>query len=351
MTKKSDQTTKLLAKVDLPWRIPTPVEGANLLAQGMLAILLRHVDEKKGRAALANLLANYEDWNELRVAQVQEIAGSLKFGAKGSAAAGDVKTFLQEIFQESHGLDLEFLGGDSQTAYRFVSQLSFMGLGVGHYLLQLAHDGALPTTSGLVRVLDRVGLITRTTSIKKAREAIAPLIGPGKDAQLEFAVRVGEIASRWCESRKPLCHDCVLVDDCTFGKKAFKDWAIQQERLAQQRAREEARLKIQRKKDEERLAREEARAQKKAEAETKRRQRAAEKKARILEKKREQEATKKKLAAKKKTDEIKKKLAAKKKAGDVRKKVAAKKKADAAKKKATQRGGAKKPTRTPARKA
>lgn len=345
MTKKSDQATKLLAKIDLPWRIPTPVEGVNLLAQGMLAILLRHVDEKKGRSALTALLASYEDWNELRVAQVQEISKHLKCGAKGRLAATDVKTYLQEVFQESHGLDLEFLGGDSQTAYRFVSQLPFMGLGTGHYLLWLAHDQALPVTSGLVRVLDRVGLISRTTSIKKAREAIAPLIPPGASAQVEFVVRVGEVASRWCESRKPLCHECVLVDDCTFGKKAFKDWEVQQERLSAQRAREEARQEVQRKKDEERLAREEARAQKKADADGKRRQRAAEKKARILERKRAAELAKKKAAAKKKADEIKKKASAKKKIIDAKKKVQDKKKSDAAKKKAAQRKTTKKPAR------
>ena len=363
MTKKSDQATKLLAKVDLPWRIPKPVDGVNLLAQGMLAVLLRHVDEKKGRSGLSNLLSSYEDWNELRVAQVQEIAQCMKIGAKGQRAAVDVKTYLQEIFQQSHGLDLEFLGGDSQAAYRFVTQLPFLGLGTAHYLLWLAHDRALPVTSGLIRVLDRVGLISRTTSIKKAREAITPLIPAGDDAQVDFVVRVGEVASRWCEARKPLCHLCVLVDDCTFGKKAFKDWKVQQERLAVQRARETARLEAQRKKEEERAAREEARARKKAEAAEAKRQREIERKERVIEKKRAAEAAKKAAAAKKKEAEAKKKAAAKKKLEDARKlaakqkaAAAAKKKAELARKKAAKKKTAKKKTkkkttRKPSRKA
>ena len=230
MAAKNEHVAQLLAKVDLGWAIPAPLEQASLLEQGMYAVLQRHFDAKRAAAAIKSLKAYYPDWNELRVAQSQEVVEAGKLGARGVAAARDVREYLQEVFQLSHGLNLEFLRDDPQATARFASSVSFIGLGRVHYLMWLAQNGELPVSGGLVRVLDRLGLVARTASLKKAREALKPVIpatlegteNPG----LEFAVRLGEVASRWCDARKPLCHLCVLVEDCRHGKKVFRDWKV-----------------------------------------------------------------------------------------------------------------------------
>jgi septum formation protein len=120
-----------------------------------------------------------------------------------------------------------------------LQQLPKLGLAAGSQLLFIANGGQLPVHGGLVRVLDRLGLVSRTGSVKKSGEAIAPLVPDGK--ALEFAVRFSEVADRWCDARKPLCQECVLVEECPFGKKVAHDWKVQQTRLAATRVREEAR--------------------------------------------------------------------------------------------------------------
>ena len=77
-----------------------------------------------------------------------------------------------------------------------------------------------------------------------------------------FVERFSEVADRWCDARKPLCHVCVLVSECTYGKKAFQDWKTQQVRLEAQRVKDEARQALLMKKEEARRAREDARAAK-----------------------------------------------------------------------------------------
>ena len=68
-----------------------------------------------------------------RLATNFEVAG----GSNGAGvdSARDVRVFLQEIFQRSHGLDLEFLRDDATTSARFVTQLPFMGMAVANYLV------------------------------------------------------------------------------------------------------------------------------------------------------------------------------------------------------------------------
>ncbi|NUP96895.1 MAG: hypothetical protein HUU28_12115 [Planctomycetaceae bacterium] len=290
MSKKTDITAKLLAKIQPQHPLPQPLPEANLLEQGLYAILLRRLRPEQALDTIQRLRAAYKDWNELRISQSQEIGQFLDLGDQTRVVALDIREYLQEVFQRSHGMELEFLRDDSQGAQRFVSILPFIGMGTAHYLLWLASNHELPVTPALMRVLDRLGLASRTASPKKARAAIEPIVPKGQE--LDFAVRFGEVASRWCDARKPICHECVLVDDCKFGKKAYKDWKVQQERQEQMRVREEARLAVIQKKEDEKRRKEDEKRKKKDALEAEKRAKEAARLGKIAEKKRAVEAEK-----------------------------------------------------------
>lgn len=280
MSKKSEVVQKLLKKIASRQALPKPVKDANLLEHGMICVLMRHLPQERAEAVLETLKKVYPDWNELRVAQAQEIAAEML--AKGRKAsretiqgalpqARDVREYLQEVFQKTHSLDLEFLREDLAGAGKLVTQMPFLGLPAASYLLWLAGDRELPVHGALVRVLDRLGLIARTASMKKARDVIDPLVPEG-DA-LAFVAAFGEIADHWCDARKPACHECVLVDDCAYGKKAFQEWKALQVRLEAQRVKDDARRAVLQKKEEARRAREAARDAKRLAAETAKKER------------------------------------------------------------------------------
>lgn len=334
MSKKSDQSLKLLEKVSTGWPTPEKLDDANLLEQGLYAILRRSLEPAHAKAVVTGLRAAYSDWNELRVAQAQEICTHYDIPARLKlVAARATKEYLQEVFQRSHGLELEFLRDDAQSAARFVSILPYIGLGTAHWLMWLASgEKEVPVTQGLVRVLDRLGLIARNSSSKKMRAAIDPLVPEGRE--VDFVIRFGEVGSRWCDARKPACYACPLVDDCRYGKKAFREWQVQQKRLEQQRVRDEARRAVlakkeeeKRRKDEEKRRREEERLAKKREAEEAKKRREAERVARAQAKQREAEA---KAKAKVEAARKKAELETKRKAEAEAKRLAAQKAAEKA---------------------
>ena len=343
MTKKSETATRLLQKIHPRWSLPKPLKEGTLLEQGMLAVLVRHFPQEKAEAVIPALQEAYPDWNEMRVAQAQEIAGRmLKKGRtprrdavkSALAAAVDVREYLQEVYQRVHGLDLEILREDPAAGGKLLQQLPKLGLAAGSQLLWIANGGQLPVHGALVRVLDRLGLVSRSGSVKKAGEAIAPLVEPGKD--LMFVERFSEVADRWCDARRPICQDCVLVEDCPHGKRVAHDWKAQQARLAAARSREEARRALVEKKDAARRARDDARAAKKAEAEARKHEREQKRRERAdALKKSEAERLKKKVLAEKKREADAKAQAVK----------IAKAKAAAAKKKAKPARKAPKPRR------
>lgn len=300
MTKKSELVQKLLKKVSPRAPLPKPLKDGPLLDQGMLCILVRHMSQEKAEGVLEKLRKAFPDWNEMRVAQTQEIAAQIVLGDRRGlreevapmlSAARDAREYLQEVYQKTHGFDLEFLKDDPAVASKLVTQMPFLGLSGGSFLLWLATGKQLPVHGALVRVLDRLGLISRTASIKKARDIIEPLVPEGED--LLFVSAFGEVADRWCLPTKPICHQCPLVEDCPYGRKAFQDWKHAQVKLEAQRAKDEARRLLVEKKEAEKRNREAARLAKKREIEDKRLARERERQQRIEAKRRAVEAREK----------------------------------------------------------
>ena len=119
MSKKSDLVAALIKEVKLRHPMPSgPTEGLNLLEQGAVIVLLRHMTQKQAEQSVKALKGAYEDWNEVRVCQAQEISEFLRHGGrkKGVAllhdrreAAMALKEYLQDVFQETDALDLEEL--------------------------------------------------------------------------------------------------------------------------------------------------------------------------------------------------------------------------------------------------
>ncbi|TAJ04413.1 MAG: hypothetical protein EPO68_16910 [Planctomycetota bacterium] len=261
MSAKSEALAKILAKIQPTWQPPTPIEGAPLVENALLCVLVRTLSQAQAEQSIKALKQAANDWNELRVCQPQELQPLIatKDAARSLRAARDVRDCLQEIFQWSHGYELESLREDPVAAGKFVAYLQFHGHRISHYLMWLGSDKkTLPISVALVRMIDRLALVERIGALKKARPAVESLAGLSKDAkeigakELDFELRMSEVIDRWCHAQKPLCHQCPLVDDCVFGRKAFKEWKVQQVRMEQHRKKEEQRREILRKKDEER---------------------------------------------------------------------------------------------------
>jgi endonuclease III len=343
VSKKSETVARLQKKIKPRWNLPKIREGRGLLESGAVALLMRHMNEAKAESSLKALLSAYEDWNEARVSQVQEISSHLRHGTgrgisllkNRELAARDLKRWLQEVFQQTHGLTLNELSEDHQTAARLMGNLSFTSLATSSWLLGIAHPDEMPVHSGLVRVFDRLGLMTRTSSPGKARDALLPLVPSGRVTP--FVQAFSEIADLYCESRRPLCQDCPLVGDCRFGKNVYKDWKVQQARLTVRRKKEQVRVAMQAQTDERKRLREVERARKRAEIEERKRQRVKEQ----MRSQARAKAMKKAAQKKKATQAASKTKAAPKKAAPASKKAKATKKKKAVAKPAKKKAGKK----------
>ena len=203
MVKKAEFVKRLLSEVKVRGSYPKSRKGGfSLLEEGLKAVLMRHLSEKNAESSVESLRSGFVDWNEARVSQAQEIASHFKTGSRGTrverfekhrAAAVDVKTFLQEIFQKTHGLDLETSCEDMVEASKALTDLPTMGQTIGGYLLYQASDGSIPVHKGMMKLCQKLGLMASTTSLVKGLEMIKPLVPKGKER--EFALVIHEVHS------------------------------------------------------------------------------------------------------------------------------------------------------------
>ncbi|QDU67956.1 hypothetical protein [Engelhardtia mirabilis] len=348
MSKKSDLIVKLLDEHQFPLPLPkAPVEGFDLLEHGMYMVLLEHLTPTQAEASVRSLRSTYVDWNELRVSQVQEIAQSIKTSSRKTgfellnelrAPAMAVKEYLQDVFQETHGLDLEFLRDDVAEGAKKLSEFKVLGLARGSYLLWLAGEGKVPLHLGLIKFLEKLDLGPKTSSVKKAHEAFDPLVPKGRELALTIALH--DILERWNDEENPPFLTIAALRSTAFGKKAATDFENARAKAEAARQREDERLR----KEEERVRKEEERARKKAEAVASKRasadakakartadlaKKAAERVAKIKDAERKKVEAKKAADAKKAAEAKQKAAEAKKQAAEAKKQAAAAKKAAA----------------------
>lgn len=356
MSKKTDLVKKILAEVTLRQPLPKKRDTTRpLIDEVAFMVLLRHMTETQAGASLDKLRSAFPDWNECRVSQAQEIAIFLKAGRskKGvelarynSAAAQELKEVLHEVFQKTHGLDLEFLREDITKTAKPLLEAPLLGLPTASHLLFLAADEQIPVHAALMKLLDKLGLIPKTTSVKKATESISKVVPKGKE--YEFTLKMHEVLDLWEDPDNPSFERFKVLQTTPFGKKAHADREALLKRLEAQRKREEERQRREEERERKRQEAEARKRQKEAEAIEKKRRRAAEKKRRELERQRKAAAAAKaKIEAQKKREaeakrkekerikeakaEARRKEAARKKAIADKKKAAAKRKADAKK--------------------
>ena len=338
MSKKTDLVARLIKEVKLRHPVPSkPMDGVNLLEQGAVLVLMRHMTQVQAEASVKALKATYEDWNEVRVSQSQEIAKSLRTSSrkKGTELLRDrkatsmaLKSYLQDVFQQTHHLDLEELREDEQTAGKVATSLEVLGLPGAAYLIYVAQGKQVPVHLPLVRLMDRLELIPRTSSIKKARATIEPLVPKGKE--LEFTLAFHEILERWEDEEEPIYMTVKALHETPYGQKTAKE-----------RESAIARAEAAARREEERVRKEEERERKKQEAEAKKRARELERKRKAEEKKLAEARAKAAAADKKKREAEKKRAEAAAQKAALKKEAAAQKKA-AAKKLAAEKAAAKK---------
>jgi len=146
---------------------------APLLDHLLIGVLTLWVDRERAVRALRALAESFLDLNEARVSPIAELTNVLHpfLGSKAEEAAVGLRTALQDVYDGTHGLDLEPLRGrEPDDLRKFVRGFSHTQGGPAAAVFQLAlGNDRLALMPSEHRVLDRLRVLPQVATPNRVR--------------------------------------------------------------------------------------------------------------------------------------------------------------------------------------
>jgi endonuclease-3 len=185
-------------------------------------ILSQNTSDNNSHRAFANLKAEFKNWEEVRRARVKRIADAIRSGGLADIKASRIKDILSRIYEENGNLNLSFLR--RWRTDKIKSWLGrFKGVGdktVACVLLFSLRRPAMPVDTHMLRVSKRLGLVPPNLNAFGVEVVLEKMIPRGSIYQFHLnLIAHGRLV---CKAANPLCHDCVLLENCEFGRSNFR---------------------------------------------------------------------------------------------------------------------------------
>jgi endonuclease-3 len=215
MTKKVKRLSDLLEKEydKKVWKV-----HGDTLSILIGTILSQNTSDNNSHNAFANLRSKFKNWDEVRKAKVKKIADTIRSGGLAKIKALRIKNILNQIYDENRNLNLSFL--KKWRTDKIKSWLKrFKGVGdktIACVLLFSLKRPAMPVDTHVLRVSKRLGLVPQNSNATNAEALLEKLIP--KNLMYQFHLNLIAHGRMVCKATNPNCQDCVLFENCEFGK-------------------------------------------------------------------------------------------------------------------------------------
>ncbi|GAB4456660.1 MAG: endonuclease III [Armatimonadaceae bacterium] len=179
-------------------------------------ILSQHTSDKNSERAFDKLRRTFPTWEQVRQAQVSEIADAIRSGGLADAKAPRIQAVLEQIHEREGEVTLDFLYETPTDEAKDYLQ-SFHGVGpktAACVLMFSLGRPVLPVDTHVFRVSHRLGLIEKKIGEAKAHDALQALLPP--ERVYPFHVHMIRHGRRVCTAQRPKCEVCVLQDRCAY---------------------------------------------------------------------------------------------------------------------------------------
>ena len=192
---------------------------ADPLSELIATILSQNTSDQNSHRAYAGLKSRFRSWEQMRRANVRTIAAAIRSGGLADIKAGRIKSILNQIHNDNHNLDLTFLKRWRTEKIREYLG-NFKGVGektIACVLLFSLRRPAMPVDTHVWRVSRRIGLVPVKADPKRTETILEGLV-PGKMIY-QFHINLIAHGRNVCKATNPRCRECVLLENCDFGKK------------------------------------------------------------------------------------------------------------------------------------
>ena len=186
------------------------------LSELLVTILSQNTNDTNSGRAYESLRQRFPTWQDVLVADVDDLADSIRVGGLANIKAPRMQRILQQLMKERGSLDLSFLGDMSVPEARKYL-LSLHGVGpktAACVLLFSLHMPALPVDTHVFRISKKLGLVPGKASAEKVHTLLEELLP--EETYYPFHLNVIRHGRTLCKARDPQCEACPLTDECEW---------------------------------------------------------------------------------------------------------------------------------------
>jgi len=196
------------------WRTPLPA-----VDELISTILSQNTNDTNRDKAFLSLKSRFPDWEQVRQADEEEIIDAIRVAGLANQKGPRIKAVLNQIYEETGGLDLSFLASlPVDEARAWLMRFKGVGLKTAAIVLQFSlNRPAFPVDTHIYRVTGRLGVRPASFNLEKTHRLMEELAAP-KDYYAGHLnlIRLGRES---CHARKPECPRCPVNDLCPYPHK------------------------------------------------------------------------------------------------------------------------------------
>lgn len=182
-------------------------------------VLSQNTSDVNSHRAFATLKARFPSWEDVRKADVSEVAEAIKSGGLGAIKAARIQRILERIYDERGQESLEFLREcDIDKAQTYLKSLDGVGPKTAACVLLFGCERPVfPVDTHVLRISKRLGLVAARAGADAAHDVMADIVPP----ELAYSLHVNMIAHgrQRCRPQNPRCGGCLLTSECAHWKE------------------------------------------------------------------------------------------------------------------------------------
>jgi len=202
--------------------VPQPESHQAPLDELVFTILSQNTTDTNRDRAWASLWEQFDSWEEVETAPVDEIAAAIKIGGLHKVKAQRIKEILQRVRKERGAFDLDYLRElDLNEARAELGDYKGVGAkSINCILLFSLGLPAFPVDTHVHRILRRLGIV-ETKDLAKANRDAQQYVPD--DIAYPLHMNLIRYGREVCNAQRPKCWDCSIVDLCGYQPKNLDD--------------------------------------------------------------------------------------------------------------------------------
>lgn len=196
------------------WRTPLPP-----VDELVSTILSQNTNDINRDKAFHALKSRFSDWEQVRQANEEQIIDAIRVAGLANQKGPRIKAVLNQIYEETGGLDLCFLADlPVDEARAWLLRFKGVGLKTAAIVLQFSlNRPAFPVDTHIYRVTGRLGLRPDALNLEKTHQLMEELARP--EDYYAGHLNLIRLGRETCHAHKPECPRCPVSDLCRYPNK------------------------------------------------------------------------------------------------------------------------------------